>query len=330
MRIHPSSPLVSVLLLCGTILPRAAQPAEKRSDAYPVRPVRMILGFPAGGSVDIAARIIGPRLADRLGQPVLVDNRPGSTGNIAAELAAKATPDGYTLYMATSVNAVSVSLFRNLPYHPVQDFDPVSLCVTTSYMLVVNPGVPAKSLQELIALAKAKPGMLNYASTGNGSPAHLSAELFRLTARIDLTHVPYKGGPQATTDLLAGQVQLTFSNIPSVLPHVRTERLRALAVTSAQRSPLAPGLPTVAESGFPGFEVLSWYGVMVPKGTPRHAIDRLNTGLVAVLAVADVREQLSVQGLEAATNSPQQFAAFFAAEVDKYARLIKEAGIRAD
>ena len=329
MRNHASSLLVPLLALFAATTVCQAQPAAK-ADAYPVKPVRMILGFPAGGSVDIAARIIGPKLSERLGQQVIVDNRPGSTGNIAAELAAKAAPDGYTLYMATSVNAVSMSLFKSLPYHPVKDFDPVSLCVTTSYMLVVNPGVPAKSLQELVALAKAKPGTLNYATTGNGSPAHLSAELLKLMAGINLVHVPYKGGPQATTDLLGGQVQLTFSNIPSVLPHVKTEKLRALAVTSAQRTPLAPNLPTVAESGYPGFEVLSWYGVMAPKGTPKPVIDRLNAELVAVLALPDVKEQLSVQGLEAASNTPQQFAAFFDAEIGKYARLIKEANIHAD
>ncbi|MBI3371007.1 MAG: tripartite tricarboxylate transporter substrate binding protein [Betaproteobacteria bacterium] len=329
MRNHASSLLVPLLILCASATVCQAQPAAK-ADAYPVKPVRMILGFPAGGSVDIAARIIGPRLSERLGQQVIVDNRPGSTGNIAAELAAKAAPDGYTLYMATSVNAVSMSLFKSLPYHPVKDFDPVSLCVTTSYMLVVNPGVPAKSVQELVALAKAKPGTLNYATTGNGSPAHLSAELLKLMAGINLVHVPYKGGPQATTDLLGGQVQLTFSNIPSVLPHVKSEKLRALAVTSAQRTPLAPNLPTVAESGYPGFEVLSWYGVMAPKGTPKPVIDRLNAELVGVLALADVKEQLSVQGLEAASNSPQQFAAFFDSEIGKYAKLIKEANIHAD
>lgn len=308
-----------VLLVCATVQARE----------WPTRPIDLLVGFTPGGSVDIAARLIGEKLGARFGQPVIVENRPGAAGNIAAGLAARAPHDGYTVYVATSVNAVSPHLYKKLSYDPVKDFAPVCRWITTAYILVVNPALPVHSVQDLVAYAKANPGKLNFGSTGIGSPAHLAGELLDLRAGIKMTHVPFKGGPEAMSAILGGQVQLTFAPIPVALPLMRSGRIRALAITSLHPSKLVPDLPTVAQQGFPGFQIISWYGAMVPAGTPKPIIDRLSEAMQAVLATKDVSTKLAVQGLEPAPLSPSHFADFFKHEIDSYSELMAKAKIPA-
>lgn len=302
-------------------------PAPSLAQAYPDRPIRMLVGYPAGGSVDASARAVAERLGPMLGQPVLIENRAGATGNIAAELLTKAAPDGYTLYMGTSINAVSVSLFKSLAYDPVRDFAPVSKVVVSPSVLVVHPSVPAKNVRELIAYARANPGKLTYGTTGAGSSPHLSAELFSTLAGIRMLHVPYKGAAPLTTDLLGGHVAVTFSNPTSVIPHIPTGRVRAFAVTGARRFSQLPDLPTMIEEGFPDFDLTAWYGVMAPKGTSPDIISRLNDALVKILQVPAVREILEKQGLEPQSSTPAELAAELKNDIAKYAKLLKDAGV---
>ncbi len=309
------------------VVPRASAPA---ATGYPEKPIRFILGFPAGGGSDILARVIGQKLADAWGQQVVIDNRPGAGGNIAAEIAARSAPDGYTIYMGTSSShAINVSLYRKLGYDPEKDFAPVSLIASAQNILVVHPSVPAKSVREFIAFAKQRPGQLSYASTGIGTAAHLAAELFKNMAGVDIVHVPYKG-PAAVTDVISGQVHLTFGRIAVVLPHVKSGRLRALAVTGARRSVLLPDLSTVAESGLPGFEVSPWFGVLVPTGTPSPIITKLNAGITGILKDPGVRERLAGEDFEPVISTPEQFASHIRAETMKWAKVIRAAGITAD
>ena len=298
---------------------------------YPNKPLRLIVPFPPGGGNDILARSVGQRLAETIGQQVIVDNRGGAGGLIGAELAAKAVPDGYTIFLASIGNlAFMPALHAKLPYDPVRDFAPLTLLATSAFIMVVNPSLPAKSVKELIALARAKPGQLNYGSSGQGSSLHLTGEIFKLATGADLVHVPYKGSAPALTDLIAGQVQIMFGTMPPTLPHVKTGKLRALGVSGAKRSVAAPEVPTIAEAGVPGFEVLNWYGIVAPSKTPAAIVQRLNGELVKTLKAPEMIESLGTQGLEAAGGTPERFGVFIKSEMAKYAKVIKAAGIRAE
>ena len=298
---------------------------------YPNKPLRLIVPFPPGGGNDILARSVGQRLAETLGQQVIVDNRGGAGGLIGAELAAKAAPDGYTIFLASIGNlAFMPALHAKLPYDPVRDFVPLTLLATSAFIMVVNPTLPAKSVKEMIALARGKPGQINYGSSGQGSSLHLTGEIFKLATATDLVHVPYKGSAPALTDLIAGQVQLMFGTMPPTLPHVKTGKLRALGVSGAARSVAAPDVPTIAQAGVPGFEVLNWYGIVAPAKTPAAIVQRLNGELVKTLQAHAMIDSLATQGLEAAGGTPEKFGVFIRSEMAKYAKVIKAAGIRAE
>jgi tripartite-type tricarboxylate transporter receptor subunit TctC len=318
--------LSAFAVVAGTLacaLPVAAQ-------SYPARPVRVIVSFPPGAGVDIVARTITPRLSETFGQQFVVDNRAGAAGNLGAEVAARAAPDGYTLLFTPASVAVSQALYEKLGYDLVKDLEPVSMVAAAPFVLVVHPSLPVKTARELIAMAKARPGQLLYASTGNGSSPHLATELFKLQAKIDITHIPYKGTPSAVTDLISGQVSMMFANTLSVLPFVNAGRLRALAISSARRSAAAPALPTIAESGMPGYESSTWFGVMIPSGAPREIVTRLNTELRKIVQTKAVSEQLVGQGADALGTSAEEFAARIKSDIAKWAATIKAAGVRAD
>ena len=299
--------------------------------AYPAKAIRMVVPFPAGGTTDILARVVGQKITEATSQQVIIDNRPGAGGNIGTEIAAKALPDGYTLLTDPgSTLTINPSLFAKLPFDPLRDFAPVTIIAAVPNLLVVHPSLPVKSVKELISLARSRPGKLNYASTGAGQSTHLSMELFKLMAAVDVTHIPYKGSSPALTDLLAGQVTLMFDNMPSCLPHVKAGKLRALAVSTLKRSPALPQLPTVAESGLPGFEVSVWFGVLAPAGTSRDIVSRLNAIIVNALTSADVRERLAGQGAEPIGNTPEQFTAQMERDLVKWAKVVKDANIKLD
>lgn len=297
---------------------------------YPARSIRMITPSSPGSGVDIVARIVGQKLSEALGQQVVIDNRAGAGANLGAEIAAKAPPDGYTLFMGTPAHAINSSLYSRLNYDLVRDFAPVSLVTTGQYILVVHPALPVKTVRDLIALARARPGELNYGSGGNGNATHLAVELFGSLAKIRMTHVPYKGSGPAITDLIGGQVQLMFANLTAGLPHVKSGRLRALGVTGAKRSPTIPGLPTMQEAGVPGYIVTSYYGVLVPIATPQEIVARLNREITKVMRLPGMRERLAGEGAEPASSTPADFAAFIKAEIAKWATVVKDARISAD
>ena len=301
------------------------------ADGYPAKAIRMVVPFPPGGTTDILARVAGQKITAATGQQVIIDNRAGAGGNIGTELVAKAAPDGYTLLADPgSTLTINPSLFSKLPFDTLKDFSPVTIIAAVPNLLVVHPSLPVKNVKELIALAKARPGQLNYASTGAGQSTHLSMELFKVTAGVDMTHIPYKGSSPALTDLLAGQVPLMFDNMPSSLPHVKANKLRALAVSTLKRSPALPSLATVAESGLPGFEVSVWFGVLAPAGTPRDVVARLNAIIVKALANPDTRERLAGQGAEPIGNTPEEFTAQMQRDLVKWAKVVKSAGIKLD
>jgi tripartite-type tricarboxylate transporter receptor subunit TctC len=308
----------------------AAVAAGAQAQGFPVKPVRVIVGFPAGSGADITARVIGARLGDALAQQVVVDNRPGAASNIAADLAAKSPPDGHTLFIGTVANAINATLYARLPFDFARDFAPVALTTAAPNVLVVHPSVPAKSVKELVDLARSRPGQLNFASSGTGTAPHLSGELFKAMAGVQLVHIPYKGSPPAVTDLLAGEVALMFSPSSTVLPHVKSGRLRALAVTTAARLPQYPELPTVSESGLKGYETITWFGVVAPAKTPAPVVRHLNAEIVKVLARPDVREAFTTQGIEVLGGTPEQFAAYIRREIAKWAKAIKVSGAKAD
>jgi len=313
--------LVGLALFCG---PAAmAQPAT----SYPERPVRMIVPWPAGGGTDIFARAISEKLQQSLGQPFVVENRPGVAGNLGAASVAHATPDGYTIILATITLATSPALYKTLDYNAIKDLSPVTLIAGVPQVLAVNPAVPAKSVKELIALAKQSPGKLSYSSAGVGSPFHIAGELFKQSAGVDILHVPYKGGAPAVTDAIGGQVQMTFANLVAVLPQVKSGQLRALAVTSAKRSQAAPDVPTMAEAGLPGYEFTSWFGVLAPAGTPPAIVKKLNVEIVKVLKSPEISARLSKEGADLIASSPEEFAAYLKSETAKWSKLIKAAGI---
>jgi tripartite-type tricarboxylate transporter receptor subunit TctC len=300
------------------------------ADVYPVRPIRMIVAYPPGGGTDRVGRAMSERLSEQLGQNVVVDNRGGATGNIGTELAARAAPDGYTLLMGNvAPNAVNVSLFRKLPFDPVRDFAPVSLVAVTPNILVVHPSLPVKTVKDLVALAKAKPGTLNFPSAGVGSSSHLAGEMLKSMTKIDMVHVPYKGGGPALIALISGQVQIMFATLPAAMPHVKSARVRPIAMTTAKRSAAMPDLPTIAESGVTGYEAATWYGLLAPARTPQQVIDRLHGEVVKILA-GPTRQRLESQGFEPDGGTPAAFAAYIKAEIAKWANVIKTAGIPAE
>ena len=298
--------------------------------AYPDRPIRVIVPYAPGGGTDITTRTVTQRLAESLKTPFVVDNRGGAAGNIGKELAARATPDGYTLLTAGLSFAVNPSLFAKLGYDPVRDFAPISLIATAPLIVVVHPSVPAQSIKDVIALAKAKPGALNYASGGIGTGNHVAGELFTYMTGTRIVHVPYKGGGPALADVVAGQVQLLFNTTTSTLPFVRSGKLRALALTGAQRSPNLPDLPTVAESGVPGFDVGVWFGFVAPARTPQPIIDRLNAEVVKVTRLPEVRAQFAAQGADPVGGTPAEFGQYIRTEVAKWAKVAKAANLRAE
>ena len=311
-----------LLLVSLWVAPVAAQ-------NYPSKPIRLIVPYAPGGGNDTLSRAIGQKLTQSVGQPLVVDNRPGSGGVIGADIVAKAAPDGYTLLMASSELAVSVSLIATLPYDPLRDFAPVARVGETSYLLVVHPSLSSRSVAELIALAKARPGQLNYASAGVGSPLHLAAELFKWMTGTNLVQVTYKGGAPAVAATLAGETQVVFGSVTTTLQLAKAGRLRALAVTSAKRSPLVPDVPTVAEAGVPGYELANWYGVLAPAHTPKVIISRLASELAQIMAMPDLRERaLQNQGIETVASTAEEFAAVLKNEVAKWRKLTKVIGIR--
>ena len=303
---------------------------DSLAQAYPSRPIRLVVPYAAGGPVDIVGRIVGQKLSEAFHQQFIVDNRAGGGGNIALEIVAKAAPDGYTLLMgANGVIAINPSLYKTMPVDTQKDFAPVSLVASSAMILVVHPSVAAHSVKDLIALARAKPGALTYASSGSGSTAHLSSELFKSMAKVNLLHVPYKGAGPALTDLVGGQVQVMFTGVSSTLPFVKSGKLKALAVSSEKRLPLLPDMPTVAET-LPGYEVLTWYGVFAPAATPRNIVDRLNQAIAQSVASPDTKAKLAALGADAQTNTPREFAQSVAQETAKWARIVKESGARAE
>ena len=294
--------------------------------AFPEKPIRVIVPFPPGGDADLVTRSTAPKMSQSLGQSFVIDNRGGANSNIGADLVAKAPADGYTLLTATANLAMNASLYPKLPYDLVRDFSPVTTLAVSAFVMTTHPSVGASNVSEFIAVAKTK--QLNYASNGSGSPAHLAAEMFKSTAKIQMVHVPYKGSGPAVTDLMGNQVQVMFGSMASTLPFVKSGRLKALAVTTLKRSAVAPELPTVAESGFPGFEITTWYGYLAPARTPASAIQRLNAETIKALNEPEVKNVFSVQGLEVVGNSPQEFATMIKKDIAKYAEVIKASGAR--
>lgn len=305
-------------------------PLQVLAQAWPTKPVKLVVPYPPGGATDIVARVIAERLSAQTGQPFIVDNRAGAGGNLGAEAVAKAPADGYTLLVATTAHAINKSLFKNLNYDVQRDFAPVSLLTQGPLVLVVHPDFPARSVSELIALAKAKPKSVSFASSGNGQSTHLAAELFASMAGAPMTHVPYKGSAPALNDLVAGQVPLMFDTMLTAMQHVKSGRLRALAVTGAQRSPAAPDVPTVAESGLPGYQAYAWNGLMAPAGTPPAVITRLNEELRTALSQPAVQERFSAQGFAATWTAPAQTAKFLESEVEKWGRTAQQSGAKVE
>jgi tripartite-type tricarboxylate transporter receptor subunit TctC len=297
---------------------------------YPAKPLRFLVGFPPGGTSDILARTIGQKLSEAVGQQVVIENRPGAGGNIGAEAAAKSAPDGYTIFMSTTSQAISVSLYSKLNYDLVKDFAPIIQAVNYTNLLVVHPSLPVKSVKELIALAKAKPGQLNYGTAGNGTPPHMTGELFKSYTGVNIQHVPYKGGAPAIADLLGGQITIMFDNVPPLLPHVQAGKMRPLAVTSLKRISVLRDVPTLDEAGLKGFDSVAWNGVLAPAGTPREIIARLNAEILRILSLPDVRERLSSQGADPVGGTPEQFAALIRSEIQKWAKVVKDSGAKVD
>jgi tripartite-type tricarboxylate transporter receptor subunit TctC len=315
--------IVSTLALVMTMAAVAA-PAQP----YPTKPIRMVVPFTPGGPSDILGRALGQSIAERLGQPVVIDNRGGGGGNIGAEIAARAVPDGYTIFLGTPGILIANPAMGKVPFDTMRDFEPVTLAANMTSIMVLHPSVPARTLKEFIEYARARPKQLTYGSSGNGSASHLGTELFKIAARVDITHVPYKGAAPAVTDLLGGHLNVMLIGVPVSLPHVRTGKLMSLGIASLQRYPAAMDLPTLAESGLPGFEVANWFAVLAPAGTPVAAVTRLNTEFNTVLRAAEMRERLLKQGFESSGGTPGQFAAYLRAETEKWTKVVREARIR--
>jgi tripartite-type tricarboxylate transporter receptor subunit TctC len=319
-------PLVTVFfLILGASLASAAW-----SQAYPAKAIRIIVPFPAGGTSDILSRAIGQKLTEEWKQPVIVDNRPGASANIGAELLVKSPPDGYTLFCASTIHTINASLYSKLAYDPVRDFTPITLLAATSQVLAVHPSVPVKTVKELIAYAKKRPGELNYSSAGNGSQPHLTAEMFKARTGINIVHVPYKGAPPQIADLLAGHVALTFGTSPTAVPHVKSGKLRALGVSTAKRIAALPDVPTIDEAGVPGFEALGANGLVGPAGMPPAIVEKLNATVVRIVREPAMSKFLSDQGADPWTTTPAEYGAYIKSEVAKWAKAVKDSGARID
>jgi tripartite-type tricarboxylate transporter receptor subunit TctC len=314
----------------GCCLALAALAPASQAQEYPVKPIRMVAPFAPGGATDLLARVIGQKMTERFGQSVVIDNRTGAGGNIGAELVAKSPPDGYTLLLGGVPHAIGMSLYKKLGYDLVRDLAPAAMIATFPSAIVLHPSLPAKSVKELIALARTQPGQLNFGSAGNGSPNHLALELFKTMAHVKMTHVPYKGTGQMVIDLVAGQVQLASMGFPAALSNVKAGKLRVIAVTSAARSPLLPDVPTVAETGLPGFDVTSWYGVFAPAALSADITGKLNAEIATMVVAPDVKERLAQLGAEPAKMSPDEFGRYVKAEVVRWARVVKDSGARLD
>lgn len=325
------SQAISVSLAVIVLLFAGLWEAAAFAQAYPAKPIKLMVPYPPGGGADLATRVVAQKLSEGLGQQVIVESRGGAGGTITVEAAAKSPSDGYTLLLGTlSTLCIAPSLYRNLGYDPVQSFAPISLVGTSPSVLVINSSVPATTLRELIDLAKSRPGRLNFGSNGNGTLPHLAGELFKSLTGVEIVHVPYKGAAAVRTDLLAGQIQMTFVVSYGLEQLVRAGKLRVLAVASSRRLPQLPEVPTAAEAGLPGFETSTWWGLVAPQGTPPNVIQRLNAEMLRVLAAKDVRDTLSQQGFDAGGTSPEQFAQFIAAEIEKWSPIVKASGIRLD
>jgi tripartite-type tricarboxylate transporter receptor subunit TctC len=316
------------LLATGTL---ACAPFAAQAQAFPSKALTMIVPFSPGGTTDILARVVGQFMSKDLGQPVIVDNRPGAGGNIGTQMVARAAPDGYTLLMGTvGTHAINQSLYKKLAFDPIKDFAPVSRVALVPNLLVANPSQPYKTVKELIAYARANPGKVSFASSGSGTSIHLSGEMFQQMAKVEMQHIPYKGSAPALTDLLGGQTAIMFDNMPSVIGHVRAGKLRPIAVTTPQRSPALPDVPTIAESGVPGYSATSWFGILVPAGTPAPVVARLNASILKALADPEVKKKLAEQGAEAHGEKPEQFAEFIRTETAKWGQTVKVSGATAD
>lgn len=316
---------LAAALACGTALPSHAQTA-----GWPDKPIKLVVGYAAGGATDVIARIVAPKLGEQLGQSIVIDNRAGANSNLGAELVARSPADGYTLYVFTIANTINASLYDKLGYDPLKDFEPIGLMAKIPNILVVNEKLPIKSVADYVQYAKDSPNGITFASSGSGSSIHLSGEMFKMTAKLNMLHVPYRGSAPAINDLLGGQVQSMFDNTPSALPHVRGGKLRAIAITSAQRSPLLPDVPTLAESGFAGFDVQSWFGLAAPAGTPRAVVNRINAELGKVLASPEVRDRLVNLAATPSPGTPEAFRSFAAAEVKRWRDVVKLSGAKAE
>jgi tripartite-type tricarboxylate transporter receptor subunit TctC len=319
-------------VICAAVLVIGALSGiSATGQTYPSKPIRLIIPFTPGGSTDILGRVIGQSLTEAWGQQVLLENRAGAGGAIGAEAAARAAPDGYTLFMGhVGTLAVNPALYPKLPYDPIKDFAPITLIAMVTNVLVVNPDVPAKTVQELIALARSKPGQLNYGSGGQGSAAHLAMEYFKLMTKTDIVHIPYKGTVPAVTDLLAGRIALTMTGLPPLLPQIKAGKIRALAVATAKRVSQLPNVPTVAESGVPGFEATQWYGLLAPAGTPREIIDKVHAEIARALTRVEVRKRLETDGADPISMTPAEFSAMIKSEIARWGRVIREAAITAE
>jgi tripartite-type tricarboxylate transporter receptor subunit TctC len=319
------------LLRTAAVLSLATLALTTSAQSYPTRPIRVLIPFTAGSAADIIARAMEPTLREKLGQAVVIDNRGGAGGNIAAEMTAKSAPDGYTLMMGTiGTHAINYSLYSKLPYHPIRDFTPIALVGDSPNVLVINPKVPASSIQELIALAKAHPGQLNYGSSGAGTSVHLSAELFSTMAGIKMVHVPFKGATEALTALLGGQLDLMFASLSSSIPLIKQGRLKAFAVTGAQRSPSIPELPTISEAALPGYAAAAWYGLVGPAGIPRPIVATLSNASLATIAMPEVKDRLFASGVEVRPGNDQEFAKLIASEMQKWAKVVKDSGAKVE
>ena len=319
------------LLASLAVAAAGALPLGALAQNFPTKPITIIVPFSAGGTTDILARIVGQGLTTELGQSVVVENKPGAGGNIGGSLAAKAAADGYTLFMGTvGTHAINQSLYKKMPFDPVKDFAPLSRVATVPNLLVAHPSQPFKTVKEMIAYAKANPGKITFGSPGSGASPHVSGELFKSMTGTDLLHIPYKGSAPAMTDLLGGQTSVMFDNMPSAIQHVRSGKLRPIAVTTAKRSPELPDVPTIAEAGVPGYEATSWFGMFAPAGTPKPVLDKLHAALIKVLNQADVKKKIAEQGGDVVAETPEQFAAFIQAESVKWGKVVKESGATAD
>ncbi len=320
---------VATIVTNGTLAQTRTAPADGAK--YPSRVVRLLVGYSAGGAVDVSARLVGQRLTEAFGQPVVVENRPGADGILASDLVAKSAPDGHTLAYVSAGQTMNPALHpKTLPYDPVRDFAPVSMLASGPQTLVVNPSLPVRSVKELVALARAKPGQINFASSGAGGPMHLSGELLKSMAGIDIVHVPYKGGGPAVNDVIGGQIEMTFVGAPASMPHIRSGRLRIIAVSTAKRAAALPEVPTVAEAGYPGFEVGGYYGVLLAANTPPAIVGRLHSELIKIVTQRDMRDRLAVFGLEIVGNTPEQFAEFIKTDVAKWRKLVQGIGLKTD